>query len=218
MINTVINSLLQAFTSSTISKYTIVTILAVSLILAIYEHIVYRLVSHRSFYNKAFNIALTVIPLFISTIIMTLQTNYIVTLGTIGALAIIRFRTAVKDPMDMIYVLWSVHTGIMCGCQLYEVSIITSLLVTIVLLMLNKVSFGSNPYIIVFRGKGNKDYNPLLKQYSRKYRIKSRSYIEEEIDYVIEVRSKNISELAEALKNDGITKLSVVEYDSEDII
>ena len=101
-----------------------------------YEFIVYRLVSHRAFYNRSFNISVTVLPFFIATIILCLQSNLVITLGTIGALAIIRYRTAVKDPVDMLYILWSIHIGIVCGCQLYEVAVLTSLLVTIILLIL----------------------------------------------------------------------------------
>jgi ABC-type spermidine/putrescine transport system permease subunit II len=103
------------------------------LLLPVYEFVIYRVVSHRAFYNRSFHISIAVIPFFISTIILCLQSNIVITLGTIGALAIVRFRTAVKDPVDMIYILWSIHTGIICGCQLYEVAVLTSLLVTIVL-------------------------------------------------------------------------------------
>ena len=97
-------------------------VLLMVLVMSVYEFIVYRLVSHRSFYNKSFNISIAALPFFIATIILCLQSNLVITLGTIGALAIIRYRTAVKDPVDMLYILWSVHTGIVCGCQLYEVS------------------------------------------------------------------------------------------------
>ena len=60
-----------------------------------------------------------------------------ITLGTIGALAIIRYRTAIKDPINMTYILWAVHTGIVCGCQLYELGLITSLFASIVIYVLN---------------------------------------------------------------------------------
>ena len=94
-------------------------------------------------------ILITILPYFISTIILCLQSNVVITLGTIGALAIIRFRTAVKDPVDMIYLLWSIHTGIICGCQLFPVAIITSIAVTILLLVLEHVHFGRKPFIII---------------------------------------------------------------------
>jgi hypothetical protein len=88
-------------------------------ILSAYIFLIYRFVSKKSFYSKQFNLTLAIIPFFIATIIMTLQSNLIITLGTIGALAIIRFRTAIKDPMDMVYLLWAVHIGITCGAGQY---------------------------------------------------------------------------------------------------
>ena len=99
------------YQNSPINHTTVASVLVMVTILVIYEFAVYRFVSHRSFYNKSFNLAIAILPYFISTIILCLQSNAVITLGTIGALAIIRFRTAVKDPVDMIYLLWSVHTG-----------------------------------------------------------------------------------------------------------
>ena len=114
------------YENSPISALTILTVIAMVMILSVYEFVVYRFISHRSFYNKSFNITIAVIPFFIATIIMCLQSNIVITLGTIGALAIIRFRTAVKDPVDMVYLLWAVHTGIVCGCQLFPVASLMS--------------------------------------------------------------------------------------------
>ncbi len=133
----------------------ILLVLLAVLVLSAYEFAVYRLVSHRAFYNKSFHISVAVLPFFIATIILCLQSNLVITLGTIGALAIIRFRTAVKDPVDMIYLLWSVHTGIVCGCQLYEVAVLTSLVVTVVLLVLENLSFGRRPFVLVVHSGGN---------------------------------------------------------------
>ncbi len=119
----ILENLISTYSNESITTTTIVSMLAMVLFLAVYEFIVYRFVSHRSFYNKSFNIAVAILPFFISAIILCLQSNVVITLGTIGALAIIRFRTAVKDPVDMLYLLWSVFIGIICGGQLYEVGI-----------------------------------------------------------------------------------------------
>ena len=143
-------SLRDFFTGSNIISYkTILHVLAVVTLLSVYEYVVYRKLSHRAFYNKAFHTGITVIPFFISTIILCLQSNLIITLGTIGALAIIRFRTAVKDPIDMIYILWSIHIGICCGCQLYGLAAITSVVVTVVLSFLDYTNLPKTPYTLV---------------------------------------------------------------------
>ena len=83
----------------------VVVILSFVALMSVFLFLVYRVVSHRALYNKSLNISIAVLPFFISTIILCLQSSVVITLGTIGALAIIRFRTAVKDPVDMIYLL-----------------------------------------------------------------------------------------------------------------
>ena len=102
----VFENIFNMYSNESITTVTIVSVLLMVLFLAVYEFLVYRFVSHRSFYNKSFNITIAILPFFISTIILCLQSNIIITLGTIGALAIIRFRTAIKDPVDMLYLLF----------------------------------------------------------------------------------------------------------------
>ena len=114
---------MAGYSLSALQKSAIISVLAMVLILSLLEYAVDRLVSHRAFYSKSFNITLAIMPFFIATIVMSLQTNLAITLGTIGALAIIRFRTAIKNPVDMIYILWSIHIGITCGCQLFELAV-----------------------------------------------------------------------------------------------
>ena len=145
----VFENIINMYSNESIATTTIISVLLMVLFLSVYEFFVYRFVSHRSFYNKSFNITIAILPFFISTIILCLQSNIIITLGTIGALAIIRFRTAVKDPVDMLYLLWSVYVGIVCGCQLFEVGVLTSVFVTIVLVILEHIKFGRKPFILI---------------------------------------------------------------------
>ena len=191
-------------------------------ILALYEFFVYQVVMHRSLYNKAFNISIAVLPFFIATIILCLQSNLVITLGTIGALAIIRFRTAVKDPVDLIFILWSIHIGITCGCRLYEMAIITSLIATLVLVILNRVNRGMRSHILVVHcraAENEKAVTDLLDKYTRKYRIKSRNYTEKGMDFVFEIVVKEAGTLTEEMeKETGIERFSLMEYDSDDIL
>ncbi len=215
-----IESILNSYTSQTIGTAQVVSVLIVVLALALYEFVVYRVVSHRAFYNKSFNICIVVLPFFIATIVMCLQSNIVITLGTIGALAILRFRTAVKDQVDMLYLLWSVHIGIVCGCQLYEIAVLTSLIVTVVLLLMNYISIGRKPFVLVFQCATDKDLEILsnIREITSKFRIKSRNYTARGMNYVIEFSVKDPAALTERLKELEIEKFSVIEYDSEDVI
>ncbi len=221
MIRNVFEHIAATYGNDAVSTKIILSVLAMVLILSVYENIVYRLVSHRSFYNKSFNISITALPFFIATIILCLQSNLVITLGTIGALAIIRYRTAVKDPVDMLYILWSIHTGIICGCQLYEVAVLTSLVVTIVLLILENINFGRKPYILVIHTRENaeNEVTAVLKDYTKSYKIKSRNFSQNGIDYVIELSVKDPQTLTDKFQSmNFIDRFSVIQYDAEDIL
>ena len=217
----VFENLISSYSNESVTTVTIFSVLIMVLVMAFYEFLIYRFVSHRSFYNKSFNITIAVLPFFISTIILCLQSNIIITLGTIGALAIIRFRTAVKDPVDMLYLLWSVYVGIICGCQLFEVGVITSIFVTIVLLILEHVKFGRKPYVLIMHATDNieTDIIRLLKNQKISYKIKSRNYTSKGYDYAIEFSAKNINYLQDKLANSSkVSKYSIIEYDADDIV
>ncbi len=220
ILNRTFDNIFNSYTNQTLGTAQIISVLLVVLVVALYEFAVYRVVSHRAFYNKSFNICIVILPFFIATIVMCLQSNIVITLGTIGALAILRFRTAVKDPVDMLYLLWSVHIGIVCGCQLYEVAVLTSLVVTIVLLLMNYVSVGRRPFVLVFQCAPEEDMEVLrnIKEITSRFRIKSRNYTARGMNYVIEFSVKDPAALTERLKGLNIEKFSVIEYDSEDVI
>jgi uncharacterized membrane protein YhiD involved in acid resistance len=213
-------NLSNTFHNSAVTKTVVMSVLIVVFLLSVYEFAVYRLVSHRAFYNKSFNICLALIPFFISTIILCLQSNIVITLGTIGALAIIRFRTAVKDPVDMVYILWSIHIGIICGCQLYEVAVVTSVVVTLVLILLENVSFGRRPFVLVFHCAVENENGifEAIKDMTKNYKVKSRNYTDKGMDYVIELSVKNPNELTDRLRNTDIEKFSIIECDRDDVI
>jgi len=221
MIQRVFERIAATYSNDAVSTSVVMAVLLMVLVLSFYEFIVYRLVSRRAFYNKAFNISITVLPFFIATIILCLQSNLVITLGTIGALAIIRYRTAVKDPVDMLYILWSIHTGIVCGCQLYEVAVLTSLVVTVVLLILEHLNFGRKPYILVLNTKGDAEaeINDILKKHTRSFKIKSRNYSEDDTNYAIELSVKDPHDLGEELrKAQNIERFSIVQYDADDTL
>lgn len=221
LLHDVFGNIVRAYSNASVSTSLILSVLLMVTLISVYEFIVYRFVSHRSFYNKSFNISVSILPFFISTIILCLQSNMVITLGTIGALAIIRYRTAVKDPVDMIYLLWSVHTGIVCGCQLYEIGVITSLIVTVLLIVLEHLNIGSKPYILVVHAQDDieNDLKPQLEKHTRSFRIKNRNYSENGFDYAIEFAAKDPASLSGALRElSCISRFSVVQYDSNDIL
>ena len=221
MVTNIVDSIMGDLHHASLTISGIMAVLIVVLVLAIYEYLVYRLVSHRAFYNKSFHIAITVLPFFLASILMCLQSSLVITLGTIGALAIIRFRTSVKDPTDMIYLLWSVFIGIICGCRLYEVAILTSIVVTLVLLALEHINLAGKPLVVIvhLRQADEDALISALKTCSKKYRIKSRNYTSAGIDYALELSAGDPRAVMECLQSiENVERFSVVEYDMEDIL
>jgi len=216
------NNVSNLYSNEVLTTETILTVLLMVTMLSIYEFIIYRVVSKKHFYSKSFNITIAVIPFFIATIILSLQSSLVITLGTIGALAIIRFRTAIKDPVDMVYILWAVHIGITCGCSLFELAVLTSLIVTVVLFVLDNLSLGKAPHILVVHCKEIAEEQTLIgivKKYSKRIRVKSRNYTNAGLDIVIELSVKNTQPLTSALAEmASVDRYSLLSYDSEDIL
>ena len=208
------------FNNPALTRSTILSVIGMVLILSLLEFLVYRLVSNREFYNRSFNICLAVIPFFIATIVLSLQSNLVITLGTIGALAILRFRTAIKNPVDMLYILWSVHIGITCGCQLYELAVITFIVVTLLLIAFEFIKIGRSSYVLVFHSDDDKgfDFAGVLKDVKCKYTVKSRNYTSTGIDYVVNLSKCDTEQVVSALKDAGIQKISLMEYENDDIV
>ena len=217
----IFENIINAYANKSINTSTILAVLLMVAILAIYEFFIYRFISHRSFYNKSFNITTAILPFFIASIILCVQSNIVITLGTIGALAIIRFRTSVKDPVDMLYLLWSVFIGIICGCQLFEVGILTSIVVTIVLVALEHINFGRKSFVLIVRSNEDVESN-LTKMFKDKkisHKFKSRNFTSKGFDYAIELTYNKIQELnSELSRNERISKYSIIEYDADDIV
>ena len=121
----------------------------------------------------------------------------------------------------MLYILWSVYIGIICGCQLYEVAILTSIAVTILLAVLENIKFGKLPYVLVIHCKDCEEKNivDVLKKHVKRFRIKSRNFTSKGLDYAIEMLLKNPEDLTKDLKEQKfVEKFSIIEYDQEDIV
>ena len=207
--------------SEVIPDSQLLAVLCFVLAMSTFIFLVYRVVSHRSLYNKSLNICLAVLPFFICTIILCLQSNLVITLGTIGALAIVRFRTAIKDPVDMIYILWSIHLGIMAGCQLFMVALLTSVFVAVILLVWENLRLGKRAYTLVVNCEEQMEatLKQVLGKNARRMHIKSRNFTASGIDYIVALSVRNPEQLTEALAGvEGIRRFSLIEYDSEDIV
>ena len=110
------NSFLSDFSFAVDTK-TIIINLALTTVFAIYIFFIYRAVTRKTFYSKNFNLSLIAMAIITAGIILTIQSNVVLSLGMVGALSIVRFRTAVKDPLDLVFLYWSISVGIICAME-----------------------------------------------------------------------------------------------------
>ena len=223
-----INALEMGFSNPNVHIADIIATLLVTMLSSGYIFVIYRFISKRGFYNRSFNISLALVPIFIASIVMTLQLNIVITLGTIGALAIIRFRTAVKDPMDMVFILWAIHNGIVCGCGLFEIAFIVSSLATIIVLCLEKLPIKTMPYLLVINLSNinqEQAVKQLLSEKTKYYSIKSRTIsnnfggTKSSADIIVEVSTVDDVKLTqELLAIKGVENVSMIAHESENFL
>ncbi len=142
-------SFLDGYSSADINIYTASAAMLVACCMGLYIFVVYRVLTRKTFYSKTFNISLAAITVITTAVIITIQSSIVVSLGMVGALSIVRFRTAVKDPMDLAFLFWAIVAGIICGVGMAEIAIIMSLLLTVGIVVLDKLPVAKAPMILV---------------------------------------------------------------------
>ena len=212
-------SFLEGFTSMDITTGKIAAALILTALLALESFAIYRLVTRKVIYSKNFNISLAVMSLITSAIILAMQSNLVISLGMVGALSIVRFRTAIKDPMDLAFLFWSISIGIICGAGLYEIALVTSVGVTVFILVLDMLPVGKAPMMLVVNSSemnGEKAVLDVVGKYARYYKVKSRNLSKGRLDLVIELKVKEESALvSEVAALDGMLSASMISHDGE---
>ena len=133
------NSFLEAFAQNEVSAGEVTVILLSTCVIALYIFLVYRMITRKTFYSKNFNISLAALSLITAIVILTVQSNIVLSLGMVGALSIVRFRTAIKDPMDLVFLFWAISVGIACGAGMLEIAVIGSLVLTALIFVLDRL-------------------------------------------------------------------------------
>ena len=212
-------SFLEGYASAEITTFTIVVALGIACLLALYIFFVYRVITRKTFYSKNFNITLAGITVITAALILTMQSSVVLSLGMVGALSIVRFRTAVKDPMDLMFLFWSISVGIICGAGLAQVAVILSVVVTLGVLILDRMPVARAPMILVVNSTdldAEDAVTEVVKKYSRFFSVKSRNMTAQTLDLVVELRTEQGSTLVrDVMKLEGITSASLLAHDGE---
>ena len=210
---------LEGFANTEITIYIVIASLTITSILALYIFFVYRVVTRKTFYSKSFNISLAGTAVITAAIILTIQSSIVVSLGMVGALSIVRFRTAVKDPIDLMFLFWSISVGITCGAGLAEIGVVLSLILTVGIIILSLIPVARAPMILVVNSN-NLDAEQLIMDETNKYAkhpvVKSRNMTNDHLDLTIELRTSEGQELVRKIIGiEGITSANLLSHDGE---
>lgn len=210
---------LTAYGNGNVSALEATAVLIVTAVIACYIFLVYRLITRKTFYSKTFNISLAAISVITAAIILAVQASIVISLGMVGALSIVRFRTAVKEPLDLVFLFWSIAVGICCGAHVTEIAIVLSVLLTILVIVLDRLPIGRAPMILVMNlteGKLEPELMKKVSEFCKYYKVKSRNMSAGRCNMVVEVRTAKEYEMVQAIEGmTGVESVSLVSHDGE---
>lgn len=195
-------------------------ILVTACFIGIYIYSVYRFTSKAAFYSKDLNITMAGMAIIVAAIMVAMQSNLIVSLGMVGALSIVRFRNAVKNPLDLLYLFWSISAGIICGVGLWMLALGLCIIMTVVLLVLGAVPVSKALSILIIGADSeNVDWDEaqkLIKEHTKYCKQKSRSIKGKETEIIYEIKTDHEDELVKALReHTQIGRINFLSHDGE---
>lgn len=198
------DSVLEMLANNAISIKKILITLGVAYVLAMYIHMVYKFITKNAFYNKNYGVSMVITAVVTASIVMAMQTNLAISLGMVGALSIVRFRTAIKDPLDLMFLFWSIGLGIICGAGLYELAVITSVVATIGIIVFELLPIKKASFILAINATDRNAEGKICKTLNGNpaiaYKVRSKNVTRDGMDMIIELKMKAKSnELVEAL-------------------
>jgi len=207
--------LVEEFTQ-TIPTKDIILSLTIAIIAAIIINFIYKKTYMGVSYTKSFALSIVLLTMVTSLVIRTINSNLSLSLGMVGALSIVRFRTAVKDPIDTIFMFWSITAGIMAGAGLYIVTLIATLIIGLLYLLSYSIQIKSkNKVLLVIKATtSHSDKIVDIMKTKKKCILKTESYKNSLAELTYEVANRNLVEDILAMKkDDGIISINLIEID-----
>ena len=194
--------------------------LALALAIGLFIFEIYRKTYRGVMYSRSFGVTLLALAMITDLAIMTVTSNVVLSLGMVGALSIVRFRTAIKEPLDIAFLFWSIVVGIMLGAGMIPLAVFGSIILGVVLLVFSNHSTAETPYILVLQCEGEAAEQEatamVMKKVSRQV-VKSKTVTKGGIEVTMEVRlSDSTTQFVNDLSNiPGITAATLVSYNGE---
>lgn len=212
-------SFLEGYASVRIDVAQIVICMVITVLIAAYIFLIYRMVNKNAFYNRNFNLSLIALAVITAAVILTIQSNIVISLGMVGALSIVRFRTAIKDPMDLVFLFWSTSVGIICGAGFAVVAVVASIVITVIILLFDRVPSGMTAVILLVNASDYKTEGRIMEiveKHCRMFQVKARNLTKDKLNMAVEVQTKEGGRLVEELMDvESVISASLVDHDGE---
>ena len=206
---------------SSVSILDVLMALALAFVIGLFIMQVYKKTFKGVMYSESFGISLIALCLITTLIILAVTSNVVLSLGMVGALSIVRFRSAIKEPIDIAYLFWSIGIGIVIGAGLISLAIIGSIFIGLVMILFVNRKTTNNPYILVINCENDNSENDALKLLAKnvqKYNVKSKTVSPVNgIEMTVEIGLKKNTTgfVNEISKVNGVSNVVLVSYNGD---
>ncbi|ODU56573.1 MAG: DUF4956 domain-containing protein [Clostridium sp. SCN 57-10] len=206
--------------AATFSIPDILLAMAISLTLGLFIFLVYKKTFRGVMYSSSFGVSLLAMNLITTLVILAVSSNLITSLGMVGALSIVRFRTVVKEPLDLVYLFWSITAGIIVGVGLIPLAVIGSIVIGLILFIFVNKKSTDTPYVVVVQcedEQSEKNAIELLQRSTKRHMVKSKSVSKNGVELTVEVRLKDTSAsfVNSLLAVNGVENAVLVSYNGD---
>ncbi len=194
--------------------------LGLSFVLGLFIFVIYKKTYSGVMYSDSFGVSLIAMSMITSLVIIAVTSNVVLSLGMVGALSIVRFRTAIKEPMDIAFLFWAIAVGIVLGAGLIPLAVIGSVIIGIIIVLFSTRKIGDIPYILVVNcadGETEKAADALIKEEAKKSILKSKAVTKLgiELTYEIRIKEENTDFINQISACEGVTNAVLVTYNGE---
>ncbi len=194
--------------------------LGLSFILGLFIFVIYKKTYSGIMYSDSFGVSLIAMSMITSLVILAVTSNVVLSLGMVGALSIVRFRTAIKEPMDIAFLFWSIGVGIVLGAGLLPLAVIGSVIIGVIIVVFSTRKLGDTPYILVVNCENEESEKiaaEIIKSEAKKSILKSKAVSSPGIELTYEIRLANDDTgfMGEISNSHGVTNVVLVTYNGE---
>lgn len=191
-----------------------------ALVIGLFILMIYKKVFAGIMYSTGFAMSLLGLTLVTTLVIMAVTSNVVLSLGMVGALSIVRFRTAIKEPMEIVFLFWSLAVGIVVGAGIIPLAVMGSLIIGLILVIFASKKYDKTPYIIIVNCEGDeaeKNATKVIEQAVEKYIIKSKTVNNAGTEFTMEIRVKNneTSFVNKINEVEGVNSATLVTFNGE---